>query len=129
MKLLKQFCCCVLLCGVVGMPSIAVADNDDDGQGRGRSAESIVTCGFGALPGVIDVPLGGLYTVLARSVPTSVDVAECAFGESAQSPCHSCITSLENQGCKVVDRVTEHFAVLPSSSAAMTTYMLSCVQP
>ena len=59
------------------------------------SPESIMTCGGGN---------GNSISVL--SVPTTINTDECPTWVDSVSA--SCIVSLENQGCKVVDVVVTH---------------------
>ena len=96
--------------------------------GTGKSPESIVVCGFGGLPGVLPAYYGGLYTVLGHSNPSAVDMGQCRFGETPDL-CTVCILSLESQGCKVLETVTDNFAKLNASSGGMTHYMMSCSKP
>jgi len=123
MKLFSKLFLCSILFVSVSIFSTAFA------KGKSNSAESIVTCGFGALTGVIAAENGGIYSVLGRSTPLSIDTGQCRFGANVDL-CSTCITSLETQGCKVIETVTDQFADVETfRTGAMTTYMLSCIRP
>jgi hypothetical protein len=82
-----------------------------------QSPESLVTCGAG---------LGNGLSML--SLPDTISTEECPGWEGGH--CASCIISLENQGCKVIDVVVTQFQ--PSDGGVIvagTTYLLSCVKP
>ena len=121
MQLLKRLLLPTVLCTLVGFPSIAFAKDKILG------ADSFLTCGFGALPGTPPVVNGGLYGVLAHTTPPSIDTSQCVIGDNP-SLCNPCITSLKNQGCKVLDIVTDQFGdVTNIRSGAMMTFLLSCM--
>ena len=81
-----------------------------------QSPESMMTCGGG---------VGGSISVV--SVPDFINKEGCpAYQEGA---CASCIISLENQGCKVIDVVVTHFRFPESVASTGTTYLLSCAKP
>ncbi len=103
------------LLALVWASSLA-AGNSVAGMSSARDApspESTVTCG-----GVgFDWP----YGVIGKSVADTVSTEQC------NGSCASCITSLENQGCKVVDTVVAEPAL---EGWTMTIiYQLSCVSP
>jgi len=75
-----------------------------------ESPESIVTCATGSGNGVE-----------MKTVPVCINVNDCYYA----ADCATCITSLEAQGCKVIDVVVTHVAYLATS----TTYLMSCVEP
>ena len=123
MRLLSKLTICTVTCVSMVISTSLFADGND------KSPETIVTCGFGALPGVIVADNGGLYSVLGRSTLPSVNTDQCDFGTEVDL-CSTCITSLENQGCKVKETVTDQFAdVEEFRSAGMVTYLLSCISP
>ena len=73
----------------------------------------------------------GEMGVVAATVPLSVNRSECSSFEQSCSPC---IRSLENQGCEVVDLVTEFipplFSSLPERGVFQSaTFQLSCESP
>jgi len=80
------------------------------------SPESVVTCG---------VNLGQIISI--ASVPETINVEQCTPWEDS---CATCVISLENQGCGIVDVVVTHFfREPPGVFATGTTYLLSCVEP
>ena len=91
-----------------------------DGHGkRGNwpvkeSPESIVTCAD-----------AGTHLVLSRSVPGTINLEQCKVWEPDVSPdpCAPCITSLEEQGCKIVD---VGVSGLSGQANVAVTYLLSC---
>ena len=90
----------------------------DKGSGK-HSPESIVAC------------LGGAnFVVLHRSIPEPINGEQCKpwAPDQAPDPCASCITSLENQGCKVIDVVVTNIEREDNFDVA-ATYMMSCVKP
>jgi len=119
MQLLKRLLLPTVVCALVGAPSMVFAKEKILGT------NSFMTCGFGALPGTPPVVNGG-YGVLAHTTPPSIDTSQCVIGANP-SLCNPCITSLKNQGCKVLDIVTDQFGdVTNSRSGAMVTFLLSC---
>jgi hypothetical protein len=80
------------------------------------SPESVVTCG---------VNLGQIISI--ASVPETINVEQCTPWVDS---CATCVISLENQGCGVVDVVVTHFRH-PEGPPVFTgtTYLLSCVEP
>ena len=80
-----------------------------------QSPESVVTCG---------VNLGDFISI--ASVPETINVEQCTPWEDS---CATCVISLENQGCGVVDVVVTHFREPESAVVTGTTYLLSCVKP
>jgi hypothetical protein len=87
--------------------------------------DSVVTCvGLFGSPMVVDT-----YTF-----PTSIDSTECVQTPTGFQPCSPCIRSLENQGCEVVDLVTDSrprvFSLEPDRTMAQAaTFQLSCESP
>ena len=86
------------------------------GNGSGKqSPESIVTC-------------SGAGTT-HPSLPETINAEQCVpWGAS----CASCIISLENQGCEVVDVTSTNFISHETHGTVIhtgTTYLLSCVKP
>jgi len=63
------------------------------------------------------------------SLPEAINTEYCVpWG----SPCATCIISLENQGCKIIDVNATNFLVQSSEGHivdAGVTYLLSCVKP
>ena len=117
-----------VLFGVLALALISIPNAASAGS-TGNSPESIFVCGFGALTGVLPAENGGLYTVLGRTNPPFVDTGQCRFG-SIPDLCTTCIRSLESQGCKVIETVTDHFADVNSfRTGGMTSYMMSCSRP
>ena len=90
--------------------------------GRGHRPEpkpdSIVTC-LGA----------GNYVVLARSAPASVDLGQCSHPPDFAADCSSCIRSLENQGCSIVDVTVTNTGQFGGEPLPGATFLLSCEKP
>jgi hypothetical protein len=76
-----------------------------------KSPESIVTCGAG----------NGNYIAIAE-VAEPFSVEQCKPFEDFCAPC---ITSLEEQGCKIVDVIVTHHAPFITNAS----YLLSCDSP
>jgi hypothetical protein len=72
-----------------------------------ESPESIVTCGA-----------GNGETIAMQSVYGAINVEQC---KSFENTCAPCISSLEGQGCKIVDVVVTHVDFHTTA-----TYLLSC---
>ena len=79
-----------------------------------NSPESVVTC----------VNAGAPYLIYSKSISGAINEEQCQTS-SPDHTCSPCISSLENQGCKLVDVVVENVAVGETS----LTYLLSCVTP
>jgi hypothetical protein len=92
-----------------------------DKGSKKQSPESIVTCAIA----------GGSYLILSRSVHDTINTGQCKTWDpdEAPDPCSPCISSLENQGCKIVDVVMGSQLVGEGSSETTVTYLLSCVKP
>ena len=106
-----------LAVAVYALMGIGVAAADPKGN---EKPNSIVTC-FSTSPD---------YFVGARTAPVFANLDQC----SAFSDCSPCIRSLENQGCEVLDLVTEFipqsFSSLPTRTMFPTaTFQLSCERP
>jgi hypothetical protein len=77
-----------------------------------ESPESIVTCLSGAE-----------LLVLSRSVHGTINLEQCkVWPADPIDECSPCITSLEGQGCKIVDVGMTS----PPDVAVAVTYLLSC---
>ena len=89
------------------------ADNSrsNDKNNGHRSPESIVTCGAG----------NGVFIAIA-SVAEPISVEQC---KPFVDFCAPCITSLERQGCKIVDVIVTHHAPFITNAS----YLLSCDSP
>jgi hypothetical protein len=87
-----------------------------DNRSKNPSPESIVTCGAVAQP----------YRMLGVSIPESINAEQCRTWTTENEPdlCSLCISSLENQGCKIVDTVVQN-----TSELMTVTYLLSCTKP
>jgi hypothetical protein len=72
-----------------------------------ESPESIVTCGA-----------GNGETIAMQSVSGAINVEQC---KPFENTCAPCISSLEGQGCKIVDVVVTHVDFHTTA-----TYLLSC---
>jgi hypothetical protein len=64
------------------------------------------------------------------TVPATINTERCRIHDS----CAYCTTSLENQGCKVVDVVVTSLTqgnevIVHDQSMTVVTYMMSCVKP
>ena len=110
-----------LAVAVYALVGIGVAAADDDSKKKQQNPDSIVSC----FP-------NGNYRVIASSVPASINSNGCPG--FLQSECSPCIRSLENQGCEVVDLVTEFipplFSSLPERGVFQSaTFQLSCESP
>jgi hypothetical protein len=88
--------------------------------------DSVVTCAAVGLP----------MAVRTHTVPASIsiDESECPTGSGVPGSCSICISSLQNQGCEIVDLVTEFiprdFTNLPDRIMQQTaTFQLSCESP
>jgi len=80
-----------------------------------QSPESIVAC-----------DQGGWY-VGARTVPAAINTELCAIGAAEGNKCSTCIRSLENQGCKVIDVDYQTYRYDKEySDLLIATYLLSC---
>ena len=90
----------------------------DKGSGK-QSPESIVSC-VGEFT----------FVVLYRSIPEPINGEQCRTYDIIQppDPCAPCITSLENQGCKVIDVVVTNIKADDNFDVG-ATYMMSCVKP
>lgn len=88
-----------------------------------HSPESVVTCAS-----------AGTHLVLSRSVADGINADLCRSWSPSNDPdpCAPCITSLEVQGCMVIDVVTTNAAVARDEGvelSSISTYMLSCAAP
>ena len=84
---------------------------------------SVVSAGqFPAKESPESTVLCWLPYIIAQSVPGTINVEQCM--PYAEDPCAPCITSLEGQGCKIVD-VVVNMPPLPEQNVLMT-YLLSC---
>ena len=110
---MKKIICTILIALSFSWTSNVSADKGPSN----KSPESIVTCQtFGP----------GTYRVAALSLPASINAETCLQSiDDIALPCASCITSLEDQGCKVVDDVVTG----KSNEVPNVTYFLSCVKP
>ena len=105
----------ITLLALVWASSLAAAD-PRGGMSSVREApspESTVTCGG---PG-FDWP----YVVVGKSVADIINAEQC------NGACAPCITSLENQGCKVVNTVVAEPAL--EGWTVTVVYQLSCISP
>lgn len=84
---------------------------DESGNKTPQSPESLVTC--------LSV---GTHGILSRSISGIVNEDQC----KPLDPCSPCITSLEGQGCKVVDVVVTNLMASENNAASMATYLFSC---
>jgi hypothetical protein len=66
---------------------------------------------------------GNGETISVISVPGTINVEQCTPWEDTHAPC---ITSLENQGCNIVNVIVTHNAIEGSVLNTATTYLLSC---
>ena len=84
-----------------------------------QSPESLVTC-LG----------GGNFQILSKSISEPISAEQCKTWAPDQVPdsCAPCITSLEDQGCKVIDVVVTNLGSGEGINP-VATYMLSCVTP
>jgi hypothetical protein len=79
-----------------------------------QSPESVVTC----------VSAGAPYFIYSKSISGAINEEQCQTS-SPDHTCSPCISSLEDQGCKLVDVVVENVA----AGETELTYLLSCVAP
>lgn len=80
-----------------------------------QSPESVVTCAS-----------AGDHRVVCKSISEAINDEQCKTHHTGGPDlCSPCISSLENQGCKMVDVVVENVAV----GETLLTYLLSCVTP
>ena len=87
-----------------------------DNQSKKYSPESIVTC---------QTVGPSNYGVVALSVPAAINTEQCnQTPDGFLVSCAPCISSLENQGCKIVDVATGKSNEIPN-----VTYLLSCTKP
>ena len=98
----------LLLATLLATPCVFAHNSENKGH---RSPESIVTCGAG---------VGSTVSIVEVAEPISVE--QCVSWEGRCAPC---ISSLENQGCKIIDVIVSHF----ENDKTMTSYLLSCVKP
>ncbi len=94
---------------------IGVAAADDDSKKRQRKPNSIVTC----------VAVGPFYGVGSRTAPASVNLDQCSGPVAPEIDCSPCIRSLENQGCKVVEAITN----FEPQGSLRVNFLLSCAKP
>ena len=87
---------------------------DAPGNNAAQSPESIVTC-----------LSTGTHLVLSRSIAEPVTANQCEIFP-ASSSCATCITSLEDQGCEVVDVIVTNLVVSEDNTRSAATYLLSC---
>ena len=91
------------------------------GVAADQSPESIVSC------------IGGhTFVVLYRSIAEPINGEQCRTWDIIQppDPCAPCITSLEGQGCKVIDVVVTNIkGEAGENFSVAATYMMSCVKP
>jgi len=82
-----------------------------------QSPESVVTCASAE----------GTYLILNKSISGDINTDQCKTHHSGQhpDPCSPCISSLEHQGCKMVDVVVDNV----TGGDRLLTYLLSCVAP
>ena len=84
------------------------------GVSADQSPESIVTCA------------GPEYYVEAQSISGAVSTESCTVYENK---CATCISSLEDQRCKIIDVVMETVGIDGFGDLLTVTYLLSCVKP
>jgi len=85
------------------------------GKYPGKSSpESVVTCVGG----------GGPYFIYTNSISGTVDTEQCQI-KSPDHTCSPCVSSLEDQGCEIVDVVVDNVV----AGETVLTYLLSCVKP
>jgi len=78
-----------------------------------QSPESVVTC----------VNAGENYFIYSKSISGAINEEQCKTS-NPEYTCSPCISSLEDQGCKVVDVIVENVA-----GETNLTYLLSCTAP
>ncbi len=104
-----------LAVAVYVLMGIGEAAADDKSNKKQQKPDSIVRCESFA-PG---------YFSANSTAPTSVNLDQCVNGQ-----CSPCIRSLENQGCKIVDVITN---VIPEGNLRFgghsVTFLLSCERP
>jgi hypothetical protein len=101
--------------------AFAWASSASAGNGsKQQSPESIVSCG-----------MAGTYLVTGQSVHETINTGQCKTWtpDVAPDPCSPCISSLENQGCKIVEVVMGSQLIGEGESNTMVTYLLSCAKP
>ena len=101
---------------MVGFAFTWISGVSADNQSKKDSPESVVTCQtFGPLN----------YGVIALSLPAAINTEQCSqTPDDLAASCAPCISSLENQGCRIVDVVTGKSNEIPN-----VTYLLSCIKP
>ena len=77
-----------------------------------ESPESIVTC----------LNAEGDHLLVSRSVPGTINLEQCKVWPADIDQCSLCITSLEGQGCKIVEVGVTN----PSDGGVAVAYFLSC---
>jgi hypothetical protein len=106
---MKKIIIMLLVLSVFSWISVVSADNFPAKE----SPESMLTCHGGGIS--------------SHSVPGNINTEQCIpYGDSH---CALCITSLEGQGCKIVDVVLTHVPVEGGGEVViwpMATYFLSC---
>ena len=99
---------------IIGVIFSILAFSAISGAYADQSPESIVTC-----------PHNG-WIVGAYTVPAAINAESCARGEGK---CATCISSLENQGCKVIDVDLQTYRFIEElDDLLVATYLLSCDQ-
>ena len=104
----------------VSLNSSVLADNKTGKQ----SPETIVTCMGRVAP----------MAILATSIPEAVNVERCRTATQSNPPdlCAPCITSLEDQGCIVIDNIVTNLVTDVTDIngvQALATWTMSCVKP
>lgn len=79
-----------------------------------HSPESVVTC----------VSAGEPYFIVSKSISGAINEEQCQT-KSPDHTCSPCVSSLEDQGCEIVDVVVGN----PVAGENVLTYLLSCVKP
>ena len=90
-----------------------------------QSPDSILMC--------TDLTQHGVFSVLSTSIPSEINADQCRTLDIVEQPdlCAACISSLEAQGCKIIDvdvvQVEDAEFVFPGH--AKVTYLISCSKP
>ena len=102
-----------LAVAVYALMGIGGAAADDDSRKRQQRPDSMVAC----------ISFGQFF-VDGISLPDSIDASACRPG-GVTDKCASCIRSLENQGCSVLDLVVP----VVETRGYQSVYVLSCERP
>ena len=97
----------------------------DKGKAK-QSSDSILMC--------TDLTQHGVFSVLSTSIPSEINAAQCRDIHTVEQPdsCSTCVSSLEAQGCRIIDVDAVHVDASPERTYpghSKVTYLISCSNP